>query len=273
MKFWIDQGSTIYLFQVLKASGALEDYGEIRQVVKNGKVSVNNETAFKQRMELKSGDEVRYQKHHIIIMESDVKPEIPIQKKIQEKSYKSDENIKHGKIQQWGSKPLKSVLNIDKQISTFSRKLHDKFLMNKKTICFAESCTGGMVQEIITSYSGSSKYFLGGIVSYSDNAKINLLKVRSETVKKFGAVSKETAIEMLLGVQKLFQTDFAGIITGIAGPEGGTKEKPVGTVHLAVWSEGKIIWNKFLFSGNREMVRKKSVLNMFMLIFNEIYKK
>ena len=270
MKFWIDQGSTIYLFQVLKASGALDDYGKIRQVVKNGEVSVNNETAFKQRMELKTGDEVRYQKHHIMIMESDVKPEIPTKIKFQEKPYKSDEKIKHGKIKQWDSKPLKSVLNIDKQISTFSRKLHDKFIKNKKTICFAESCTGGMVQEIITSHPGSSKYFKGGIVSYSDNIKINILKVRSETLKKYGAVSKETANEMLLGVQKLFQTDFAGITTGIAGPEGGTKEKPVGTVHIAVWIEGKIILRHFLFSGNREMVRKKSVLNMFMLILNEI---
>ncbi len=270
MKFWIDKGSTIYLFQVLKASGALDDYGKIRQVIKNGEVSVNNETAFKQRMELKTGDEVLFQKHHIMIVESDVKPEISKQKKIQEKPGKTTENIKHGKIKQWDSKPLKSVLNIDKQIREISKKLHKKLIENKKTICFAESCTGGMVQEIITSHPGSSKYFLGGIVSYSDNTKIKILKVRPITLKKYGAVCKETANEMLRCVQKLFHTDFAGAITGVAGPDGGTLEKPVGTVHIAVWIEGKMIHREFLFSGNREMVRKKSVLNILMLIVKEL---
>ena len=104
----------------------------------------------------------------------------------------------------------------------------------KKTLALAESCTGGFVADIITNVPGASKIFLGGIVAYSNGVKEKFLGVRPETLKKHGAVSEIVAREMAEGARKNFGADFAIAVTGIAGPTGGTKEKPVGTVFIAV---------------------------------------
>ena len=108
-----------------------------------------------------------------------------------------------------------------------SKQFHSVMSERDLTISLAESCTGGLIQKMITENSGSSKYLLGGIVSYSNEIKNKILKVSNQTLEKYGAVSAEVAEEMLLGVQKLFSTDIAISITGIAGPTGGTTEKPV----------------------------------------------
>ncbi len=150
--------------------------------------------------------------------------------------------------------------------------IHREFLKNGKTLSFAESCTGGMVQEIITSFPGASKYFAGGVVSYSNEAKTNILKVDKNTLEKFGAVSEETAKEMVQGVKDLFKSDFAASITGIAGPDGGTSEKPVGTVFIAVTNGEKISVRKFNFSGNRKRIRQMSAENVFFML-SELIKK
>ena len=103
-----------------------------------------------------------------------------------------------------------------------------------KTAATAESCTGGLVSELLTSVPGSSAYLQGGAVAYSDAAKIKLLGVRSATLKKYGAVSMQSAREMALGARKLFKSDYALSVTGIAGPDGGTAAKPVGLVFFAL---------------------------------------
>jgi len=104
----------------------------------------------------------------------------------------------------------------------------------QRTLALAESCTGGLIANRITNVSGASKIFLGGIVAYSNDAKENFLGVRAETLAAHGAVSEAVAREMAEGARKKFKADFAIAVTGIAGPDGGTKEKPVGTVFIAL---------------------------------------
>jgi len=142
-------------------------------------------------------------------------------------------------------------------------------LLNKGvTISTAESCTAGLLSKIITDIPGSSRYFLGGVVSYSNRSKIELLGVRETTLKQSGAVSEDTAVQMALGVNKRFNSDYAISITGIAGPEGGTKDKPVGTVFICI-SMGKHVLSvqRFNFPGDRESIRRRSVNTaLYMLI-------
>ena len=273
MKFWIPGDDTIYLFQILKAASLLDDYAQIRQVIKSGLVSVNEQVTTEQRTELKVGDTVRFKEHHIKIIESD-----PPKASQSEDTYdtrdkeikRSDKGVLHGKVKKWETKQLKPEIEIEKGLKKTSRKLHNILININKTISFAESCTGGMIQEIITSYSGSSNYFLGGIVSYSNKAKIKLLKVKSGTLEKYGAVSKETAVEMVKGVRDLFNSDYAGAVTGIAGPTGGSGDKPVGTVFIAISITDKIIHNAYNFTGDRDMIRKKAALEMLNLVLTNI---
>ena len=109
-------------------------------------------------------------------------------------------------------------------------------LLSAKNLTFsaAESCTGGLLLSTLTDVPGSSAYVMGGVVSYSNEAKQNLLKVQESTLIQYGAVSEETAREMVTGVQRLFDTDIAISVTGIAGPGGGTAEKPVGLVYTGI---------------------------------------
>ena len=104
----------------------------------------------------------------------------------------------------------------------------------KKTLAAAESCTGGLTAHRITNVPGASKYFRSGVVSYSNEAKIAVLGVSPETLKKHGAVSSQTAIEMAQGIRRISKADYGVSITGIAGPTGGTQEKPAGTFHVAL---------------------------------------
>jgi nicotinamide-nucleotide amidase len=130
-----------------------------------------------------------------------------------------------------------------------------KALDMKITFAFAESCTGGLTSSKITDLPGSSEVFLGGVVSYANSAKENFLKVNNETLKKFGAVSLETAKEMAEGALKEFKTDFAISITGIAGPTGGSKEKPEGTV--VIGHAGKNFSGSRIFQFPGDRIRRK----------------
>ncbi|MFW3411472.1 CinA family protein [Aliarcobacter butzleri] len=135
-------------------------------------------------------------------------------------------------------------------------ELQDILRNNKKTITTAESCTGGLVASMITKVSGSSDIFNGSIVSYSNKIKNQELNVNNETLEKFGAVSTEVVNEMLDGAIKKFEADFAIAISGIAGPTGATKNKPVGTVVIGISDANKVkTIDTFYFKGTREEVQ------------------
>jgi PncC family amidohydrolase len=139
------------------------------------------------------------------------------------------------------------------------KKLGKILLKRNLQLAVAESCTGGFISKSITDIPGSSKYFWGGIVCYSNESKVKFLNVKEKTLKKYGAVSFETAKEMVCGILKISKASLGVAVTGIAGPSGGTEEKPVGTIFTAVKYKNKIHMYKFLFKGNRNIIRKKIV--------------
>lgn len=125
----------------------------------------------------------------------------------------------------------------------------------KLKLGLAESCTGGLLGHRITNVPGSSEYFSGGVVAYSYEAKVAVLGVSWDTLNTFGAVSRETVLEMANGAKKLFGVDIAVSVSGIAGPGGGTPEKPVGTTWIALTEKGSDWAQEFHFSGNRDEIK------------------
>lgn len=128
-------------------------------------------------------------------------------------------------------------------------------IKKKKTIAVAESCTGGLVSNRLTNVSGSSKYFIMGLIAYSNEVKKNILCVDPEIFKIYGAVSKQAASQMAVGIKLLAGTDIGVGITGIAGPGGGTKTKPVGLVYIALAIGNKLIMRELKFRGSREEIK------------------
>ncbi len=127
------------------------------------------------------------------------------------------------------------------------------------TVCAAESCTGGLVMHRLTNIAGSSAYVLGGVVSYSNEAKQKLLGVREATLIAYGAVSEQTAAEMVTGVRALFDAEIAVSITGIAGPGGGTPEKPVGLTYIGLMRRGQTPQvQRHVWQGDRAAVKDAS---------------
>lgn len=151
-------------------------------------------------------------------------------------------------------------------------RLCKNLLERKMKIATAESCTGGMIAAKITSVSGASRCFDCGLVTYSNEQKHKLLEVSDETLAKHGAVSEETALEMCRGVKKLAKADFGISVTGIAGPTGGTAEKPVGTVWIGICGEDIHKAYKFLFDGDRDEVRGQTVNKALEIANNEVLK-
>ncbi|MDY6971942.1 MAG: CinA family nicotinamide mononucleotide deamidase-related protein [Thermodesulfobacteriota bacterium] len=126
------------------------------------------------------------------------------------------------------------------------------------TVSVAESCTGGQIGQRLTNVPGSSRYFLGGVVAYSNESKVDLIHVLPGTLEKHGAVSDKTVREMASGVREQVKTDLGLAVTGIAGPDGGDKDKPVGTVHIGLATGNDIYSAKYRFWGNREQIRLNS---------------
>ena len=147
-----------------------------------------------------------------------------------------------------------------------------KILIKKKlTISFAESCTGGLLASTITSIDGVSKIFNLGLITYSNQAKINVLKVNKNIIKKYGAVSHECCYAMVKNLSKISKANIGVSITGIAGPKGGTKHKPVGLVYIGVKKGNKILINKCYFkSKKRALIQKATVKKALDLIFRII---
>ncbi len=141
-----------------------------------------------------------------------------------------------------------------------ANQVHELLIKNKKTISVAESCTGGLISFLLTQRSGSSSYFILGLVTYSNEAKNRILKIPSSLITKKGAVSKEVARKMAQSCRKIAKTDLGLSITGIAGPTGATPDKPLGTVFIAVSSSRITMCNKFIFKGNRGQIRKQAAL-------------
>jgi len=141
------------------------------------------------------------------------------------------------------------------------------------TIGTAESCTGGLVMHRLTNIPGSSDYVVGGIVAYSNPVKQSLLRVHPGTLIAHGAVSEETAREMAVGARELLGADVAVSVTGIAGPGGGTAEKPVGLTYIAVAApEDTVIVQRHVWNGDRETVKSQSAEAALQLVFNTISK-
>ena len=135
-------------------------------------------------------------------------------------------------------------------------------------ISLAESCTGGLLASTITSISGSSKIFTLGLVTYSNQSKIKILKVPKKIIIKHGAVSYETCLSMVQNLSKISRSNISLSITGIAGPKGGTKQKPVGLVYIGLKKGNKIQINKCLFkSKKRSLIQKATVKKALDLVF------
>ena len=143
-----------------------------------------------------------------------------------------------------------------------------KLLTKKKLkISFVESCTGGLLSSSVTSISGSSKVFTIGLISYSNQSKIKILKVPKKLIVKYGAVSYETCLSMVKNLNKISKTNISVSITGVAGPNGGTKQKPVGLVFIGIKKGNKILVKKYLFKNKkRNQIQRASVIKVLNLI-------
>ncbi len=146
-------------------------------------------------------------------------------------------------------------------------------LLNQRgqTVCTAESCTGGLIASRITDIAGSSAYMLGGVVAYSNEVKQQLLNVQEETLITYGAVSEPTAREMALGARALFGADYALSVTGIAGPGGGTDEKPVGLTYIGLAGPaGLVIVERHIWQGDRIANKQSSATAALQLLLKTL---
>ena len=152
-----------------------------------------------------------------------------------------------------------------------TKKIVKLLIIKRLKISFAESCTGGLLSSAITSISGSSKVFNLGLVTYSNQSKINILKVPKKIIMKHGAVSYETCLSMVRNLSKISKNNISVSITGIAGPKGGTKQKPVGLVYIGIKKNNKTLVKKYLFKNKtRSSIQKVTVNKALDLILSFI---
>ncbi len=141
-------------------------------------------------------------------------------------------------------------------------------IKNKKTITFAESCTGGLIAKKLTDIAGTSECFECSFVTYSNAKKSKLIGVSEQTLEKYGAVSYQTALEMCKGAKNAAEADIAISVTGIAGPGGGTQEKPVGLVYVGICADDIWAYTKLNLSGSREQIREKTAQTALLIAEN-----
>jgi len=155
-------------------------------------------------------------------------------------------------------------------IRSLRASIIEYFSKKGKTISCAESCTGGLIASKLTAISGASKVIEGTMVTYSNRIKAKWLNVKEETLEKYGAVSEETVKEMLIGIKEASNCNVAIAVSGIAGPTGGTEEKPVGTVYIGIKNDDLIMTKKFNFKGDRSFIQEQSArAALEMLIYSE----
>jgi len=152
-------------------------------------------------------------------------------------------------------------------------KVCDELKKQKCTIATAESCTGGLLAHMLTNISGSSEYFDRGVISYSNKAKEELLDVPGQLLNEYGAVSEQVAEYMAKGIKKKANVDIGLATTGIAGPTGGTRDKPVGLVFIAIVAKDEVIVKRFQFSGDRLANKENTVLAALELLLEIISRK
>ena len=152
-----------------------------------------------------------------------------------------------------------------------AKKIVNKLIKKKLTISAVESCTGGLFSSAITSVSGASKVFGLSLITYSNESKIKVLNIPKKIIKKYGAVSEKVCLLMVKNLNKISKTNISVAITGIAGPQGGSKKKPVGLVYVGIKKKNKIIIKKYLFKNKgRSYIQKSSVIESLELIVNLI---
>ena len=179
-----------------------------------------------------------------------------------------DEQSLRDEIEQYAAKIVARVsenVAVEEDIA-LEKSILDFMAERDLTLSVAESCTGGYISHLFTQHAGSSKVFFGGTVSYSNGLKESILGVKKATLDKYGAVSEETVVEMVEGALRNFKSDYAIAVTGIAGPDGGTVDKPVGTVWIAVASAEKTVQKKFTFGSKRlQNIERSASAALFML--------
>ena len=148
--------------------------------------------------------------------------------------------------------------------------LHKKLIKNKLTISVAESCTGGLLAHNLTKLANSSKYFQMGLITYSNQAKIKILKVNKNIINKYGAVSKECCKSMVQNLSKISKSKINISITGIAGPGGGSKDKPIGLVYIGVKKGNKIMIKENKFKSKNRFLIQKATVKTSLKIINRI---
>jgi nicotinamide-nucleotide amidase len=157
--------------------------------------------------------------------------------------------------------------------ASFSQVVNKFLIDSQLTLSIAESCTGGLIASKLIENSGASAYLITSIVAYSNQAKMQLLNVQEHTLNRFGAVSRQTALEMACGIKNIAHTDYAISCTGLAGPGGGTKQKPVGTVYIAIASPQKTKAYKFHFLGTRQQIQLRAAYTALHLLIKTAKKK
>ena len=177
------------------------------------------------------------------------------------------------KLGPWRSILLERLENIRSLDTSVLENFHKVALEAGITIGTAESCTGGLVGKILTDLGGSSGYYQGGIISYANSVKEQVLGVSSDTLATHGAVSEETATEMVEGVFRVLRTDYAIATTGIAGPGGGSLEKPVGLVYIGIGTPRGITVHKEIFIGDRDSIRKSVAERAIQYVYKELIER
>lgn len=188
--------------------------------------------------------------------------------------YGDDENVLTAEVNQFAEKIIRRVGSavVAEDDIALEKTILDYMASKGLTLSVAESCTGGYISHLLTQHAGASKAFAGGAVTYSYELKEDVLGVRHETLLKHGAVSEETATEMVAGALKNFKTDYAIAVTGIAGPDGGTPEKPVGTVWIAVASAKNKFVKRFVFGKKRQQNIERSAIAALGILNNLLRK-
>ena len=177
--------------------------------------------------------------------------------------YGEDGTLLNDKVNEFAARIVERVKNVvaAEEDITIEKAILNYMAEKSLTLSTAESCTGGYIAHLITQNAGSSKVYLGGAVSYADQLKESILGVKPETIAQFGAVSEQTVTGMAEGALANFNSDYAIAVTGIAGPDGGTPDKPVGTVWISVARKGKTVVKKLTFGNKRRQNIERSAIS------------